>query len=343
VGAGEEIMNIRSNWVDYGKGIGIILMVYAHLLSSAFHGGVQVPERFFRLSDGIIYSFHMPLFFFLSGLFVESSLKKRGMFEYLKDKFQRIFYPYLLWSVMQVGAEVMFSSHTQAGATLPDLFAVIYKPWGQFWFLYSLLLMHIVHAILSLFGRYAKVITGIVAGLLFLNWLPIGAFGIFGFSAHFLFFAGGIIFREIFMKAEQNPLPLWGILLLVTTLIGSTYFLFANMIDPVRLVTTPYKSYYLSFSILGIIVCSAASQYLAWHNIFPFLQTLGTYSLQIYLAHMLAGVGMRMILLLVFGIENWIIQISIGVIFALILPILLQRISDRLNFPYLFELKGRQV
>ncbi|HEX2995384.1 MAG TPA: acyltransferase family protein, partial [Anaerolineales bacterium] len=54
----------RADWVDYAKGIGIILVVYAHLLSSAYHAGLKIPQDFFAYSDSIVYSFHMPLFFF---------------------------------------------------------------------------------------------------------------------------------------------------------------------------------------------------------------------------------------------------------------------------------------
>ena len=63
--------NARKDWVDYAKGIGIILVVYGHLLSSGYHAGLSIPKHFFELSDSIVYTFHMPLFFLLSGLFVE--------------------------------------------------------------------------------------------------------------------------------------------------------------------------------------------------------------------------------------------------------------------------------
>jgi fucose 4-O-acetylase-like acetyltransferase len=332
-------MNIRANWVDYGKGIGIILVVYAHLLSSAYHGGIQVPERFFNLSDSIIYGFHMPFFFFLSGLFVEGSLQKRGAWDYLKDKFLRIFYPYLIWSILQVSVEVIFSSQTQMGATISDLLAVIYRPWGQFWFLYALLLMHITYAGFSYFGKYAKPVLLVSSVILFFYPLPISAFGFFGFRTHFIFFVSGILFKDQFMKMEKYNLPIWAVGLLLATLVGSGYYAFEYSIPPLRLVGSPYPFHFLFLAMLGIIACSALSQYLAGRNIAPFLQTLGRYSLQIYLVHMLAGVGMRMVLLKVFGIHNWIAHIIIGTIFALIAPIILQKISDRLGFPYLFELR----
>lgn len=336
-----ETTQTRANWVDYGKGIGMILVAYAHLLSSAYHAGIQVPERFFNLSDSIIYGFHMPFFFFLSGLFVEGSLQKRGVKAYLRDKFLRVFYPYLIWSVLQVGVEVAFSSQSHQGATLADLFAVYYRPWGQFWFLYALLLMYVTHALFSYFGKYSAPLLFAVSIPFFFAPLRVTEFGLFGFSGHLIFFAGGILFKELAMKAAKYDLPSWGILLLLAALIGSGYYVFTYRIPPLRLVGSPYSFYFLYLSVLGCVAFTALSQYLSRRNSAQFLQTLGLYSLQIYLAHMLAGVGMRMVLLML-GVENWVAQIIIGTTFALAAPILLQKISDKLNFPYLFALKVKE-
>ena len=56
--------NTRFDWVDTAKGLGIILVVIAHVWTKG-------PVRDF------IYSFHMPLFFLLSGYMS----KPRPMFE----------------------------------------------------------------------------------------------------------------------------------------------------------------------------------------------------------------------------------------------------------------------
>ena len=332
-------MNTRANWVDYGKGIGIILMIYGHLLSSAYHGGIKVPEHFFALSDSIIYGFHMPFFFFLSGLFVENSFRKRGAKVYLLDKFSRIAYPYIIWSILQVSVEVIFSDHTQKGATISDLLAVIYRPWGQFWFLYALLLMYVTYAIFNKLGKYATPLMLITAIVLYFYPIPINMMALGSYSIHLIFFTSGIIFRKRFVEAEKLNIPIWVVILLLAALIGSGYFIFENLVEPMRLAGRSHPFYYLYLSILGIIACTALAQYLSKRNIAQFLQTLGAYSLQIYLVHMLAGVGIRMVLLLVFNIQNWIIHMLIGVTFALVIPILMQKISDRLGFPYLFELK----
>jgi fucose 4-O-acetylase-like acetyltransferase len=45
----------RVGWIDFCKGIGIFLVVLGHILRDV-------------IAVDYIYSFHMPLFFFLSGL-----------------------------------------------------------------------------------------------------------------------------------------------------------------------------------------------------------------------------------------------------------------------------------
>ena len=61
----------RLDWVDYAKGIGIILVVYGHVLIGIYNSKIDIPHSFYDYCQKFIYSFHMPLFFFLAGLFYE--------------------------------------------------------------------------------------------------------------------------------------------------------------------------------------------------------------------------------------------------------------------------------
>jgi fucose 4-O-acetylase-like acetyltransferase len=51
----EKTITNRINWIDIAKGIGIFLVVLGHT-------GIPVKLSYW------IYSFHMPLFFFISGM-----------------------------------------------------------------------------------------------------------------------------------------------------------------------------------------------------------------------------------------------------------------------------------
>ena len=78
----------RIDWVDYARGVGIILMVFGH---SGFP--IQVQK--------FIWSFHMPLFFFLSGM-MYNSLKYSRIKELIKRVVKTLIIPYVFFSIIVV-------------------------------------------------------------------------------------------------------------------------------------------------------------------------------------------------------------------------------------------------
>ena len=73
----EKMMN-RIEWIDTAKGIGLLLVIFEHL---------SIPYV-----TAWIYTFHMPLFFFLSG--VVFSGEKYTFQEYLKKRVKALVIPY---------------------------------------------------------------------------------------------------------------------------------------------------------------------------------------------------------------------------------------------------------
>ena len=75
----------RINWIDVARGIGIILVIYGHTLSS----------HSFRY---VIYSFHMPLFFFLSGLVF--TYDKYSIKTTFKKSIKGLLIPYIFFALL---------------------------------------------------------------------------------------------------------------------------------------------------------------------------------------------------------------------------------------------------
>ena len=75
-------MNNRLQHIDIAKGIGILLVVFGHNSDTNIKGKLV----------NIIFSFHMPLFLFLSGLFFNADGKFKKL---ILTKFDSIFKPYL--------------------------------------------------------------------------------------------------------------------------------------------------------------------------------------------------------------------------------------------------------
>jgi len=333
-------MTQRTDWLDYGKGIGIILVVYGHLLSSGYHADLPIPLRFFELSDSVLYTFHMPLFFVLAGLVVENSYRKRGIQRFLVDKFTHLAYPYLLWAVLQTSAELVFSNHVNDSVHVYDLLALPYQPREQFWFLYALMWIYFIYAICRQAGRFAIPFMALVAMVLFAFPIRTDITALHDVCIELPFFVlGAGLGRYGMANAYPRHMPVVIPMVLSVIFVTAGLYVFTKLIAPARL-TEDYGShpfYLLSLALLGTTCCIGWSQYLAQTYRCGVLRLLGTYSLQIFLAHMLVGVAVRTLLLQMFHLHNPVLHIFLGLLAALIAPILLFKLSLRLQVPYLFD------
>ena len=78
----------RDITIDIAKGIGIVLVVLGHVLINSD-------------INRLIYLFHMPLFFFISGIIFYSTYNKDIKFkDYLLKKIKSILIPYFVFSII---------------------------------------------------------------------------------------------------------------------------------------------------------------------------------------------------------------------------------------------------
>ena len=84
----------RFRAVDLAKGIGIILVVLGHSLKQT-----EADAKWIRVLVCLIYSFHMPLFFMLSGFLARKILRMgtyRERLLYIRDRAVRLLIPYFV-------------------------------------------------------------------------------------------------------------------------------------------------------------------------------------------------------------------------------------------------------
>ena len=192
----------RLPWVDYAKGIGIILVVYGHVARGLVNAGLVANPSFLRWLDGVIYGFHMPLFFLLAGLFFFESIEKRGAWRYVGGKLNTLVYPYMLWSLLQGGVEVLLSAYTNSRTTWSEVLALLWAPRAQFWFLYALFFCSVCAALLWVWVRWSRQGRAVVlvgAGLLALSLSPwMGGMAATRYVAgYFGFFALGVLWSVV--------------------------------------------------------------------------------------------------------------------------------------------------
>ena len=84
----------RLTYLDVAKGIGILLVVIGHVY--AFNR--QIVDRFFVVW---LYSFHMPLFFIISGMLIAYKDEK-DIWKFVKKRIKGILIPYVFFSIFSI-------------------------------------------------------------------------------------------------------------------------------------------------------------------------------------------------------------------------------------------------
>lgn len=322
----------RDNWVDCAKGIGIILVVYGHVARGLVKAGIEVPIVFYDLTDSIVYSFHMPLFFFLSGLFFYQSFSKRGCQKLIFSKIDTIFYPFLLWSIIQGSTEVLLSHYTNGNLPLYKVFTLLWAPRAQFWFLYALFVIFVFSAIIySYSAKKYSICIFIAAAFTYIIYDFLPELRIIAFIAkNLVFFCFGIIFTQYFnIKYFSNKTTF--IISFLSFIIGQWYF---HKYLSLRYTDISIAS--LSIALLSIIFIVSISSLLA-KNSSRIISYIGASSMSIFLMHVLAGSGTRVILNKVFHIESFTIHVLVGCIVGITAPVLVLIIIEKFKIPYILS------
>src|SRR5690242_21649611 len=114
-------------WVDFAKGLGISLVVFGHTLRGLIHSNVMTWTSTTSFVDAWIYAFHMPLFFFLSGLFLFRS-KEKPWKEFIWDKIRGLAYPYFVWSAVTLFIKTAVGTAANQPYSVSDFTFIFYKP-----------------------------------------------------------------------------------------------------------------------------------------------------------------------------------------------------------------------
>lgn len=321
-------MSARTEWVDYAKGIGIILVVYGHVARGVHAAGLPIEESWFRLVDSVIYSFHMPLFFFLSGLFFLASLECHGPAGMLASRLRSIAWPYLFWSLLQGLVEVLLSSYTNGSVTPADVASLLWQPRAQFWFLYALFFISVVavfvygwlpqgwHPAVPVLSCLAYILADHLSGGVPLNFVIQNA----------AYFAMGAWFGHL-TRGSHSLRSGWLVTAIVVIAVGGQW-LFHGALELTYTTGPRWMRLMLAMaSVMAVAVfCLSLERYrLYW------LAFLGRASLAIYVMHIVAGSGVRIILQKAMGIDAVAVHLVAGTAFGIGLPLLALRLADRIG------------
>jgi hypothetical protein len=316
----------RIDWVDYAKGICIVMVVMMHStlgveVAAGRHGFMHLVVEFAR-------PFRMPDFFLISGLFL-SRVIDRDWRTYLDRKVVHFFYFYFLWTAIQFAFKASSFAAADGWANVGYLYLQSFiEPFGTLWFIYMLPIFFVVTKLTR--GIYPPVIWGVAAALEIMHvstdWTIIDEF-----AARFVYFYSGYILASyIFALADHTrEKPGQMILGLAAWSVAHGILVFAGLGD------APVMSILLGFA--GACAVIVTGTLLARMQRLQWLRYLGEHSIVVYLAFFLPMAVTR-ILLLKLGIIQDIGVISIIVTMAGILgSLVIWWWGRRTGLNFLFE------
>lgn len=162
--------NKRIDWIDVAKGLGIILVIFAHTI------GRGLPES---ICKGCIYTFHMPLFFILSALTLKLSADGGQLMTKAEKGFKRLIIPALLiYAFITVIRIPRQDSVNWIGFAAEKINALLYASAspihvqnakvagvGMLWFFFSLFAGRILFDFLHLKLKEEKLLTAATAAM----------------------------------------------------------------------------------------------------------------------------------------------------------------------------------
>lgn len=328
----------RITWVDHAKGIGILLVVFGHALRGLLAAEILPDTPTWRFVDAWIYAFHMPLFFFLSGLFILSSTR-RPYPHFVHNKLRTIAYPYVVWSLIQGILLALAANAANSDVLgLTELWRISYLPQMQFWFLYVLFVCMLLGGLVARWPGGAWLMVAFAVALLATHGtVPLGPWGVLYLVRIYLpYFAIGIAFAHLGGVQRWAVVPSWALLLVTAAGFAIVTAAVRMGLDGIDLAGAPVALAGILATIALAALCSRVPRWLkmAW------LEVCGRSSLEIYVAHTIVSAGFRIILIRVFDItEPWTHLVG-GTLVGVLGPLVLVWITQRIGFPYLFSWPG---
>lgn len=326
-------MTDHLTWVNTAKGIGIVLVVLGHVLVGLNGAGLIYDKKMYLLIFDIIYSFHMPLFFFLSGLFFLHSYTKRGALLLIGNKTATIIYPFVIWSAIQIIIEASLANYTNNDESFSHLLTMFLYPKSQFWFLHALFLMFVFNALLfTMLKQWAVWIATLITVCLFVfqDQLFANMAIVDNVTRNLIYFNTGIVWAYIVKSFRPGT----------TTVILSVTFFVVLIYSEFIWIHIPLSKASLLFVLtaaltgIGMIIAMSMHRY---NLLERSMKVFGRYSMEIFIMHILFASGIRIVLQKFFGIQEFWLHLLIGMLAGLLLPLAVLYMINRFHLRFLLQ------
>ena len=344
-------------WVDYDKGISIILVGYGHCLA-VLSGHVSDFDKYplFNYIGTFLFGFRMPLFFIVSGLLVGGGLRKKGLTKYISNRANNILFPLLVWGFIEISLQLISarygSSTTEKNIGFYRYLQLLINPreTGHFWYLNSLFCIGVIYATIKakvsadpLFQAIFGFILYALSAYIHLNDLHAGV--ITDIFQYYLFFAiGDLISQPMLNKASVERLSTWKLFvpLLVIFIIIQYYFTTINLKYPDydnRFVEQKMPFSFLAEALIGCATSISFSFLLQKHKWFTWIRVVGYYSLFIYVMQIITMSFAQVLFQKFIKVNYTPALIALVLLSGICLPIIFYNLCMRWNVWWLYTFK----
>ncbi|ALK08890.1 acyltransferase family protein [Blastochloris viridis] len=310
----------RVFWIDFAKAFGIILVCLGHTIGGLRIDRIGADLEFYNFLRALIYTFHMPLFFFLSGV-LTGFRPSTSVGGFIRSSVVGLILPYVLWSVVFVFVQNAFSGAVNAATPYSDLAQMWWKPIGLFWFFYALFVARAVYFVaMALFGR-----SGMTAAFMaFAALYGLSFAGLTDFNSILMggsFFGLGVLAAPLLSRAPDRRV-------LIAALLAATAawaVLAVATLDP----ATP-RPLWVAAAIAGIAMTVAASRLVPAPNgsVLGGLALIGQASMAIYVAHVMFSATVRAVLYKA-GVYDATLHVVLATAAGVIGPVVLFVLANR--------------
>lgn len=310
-------MAAREDGFDRVKGVAILLVVFGHVWIGMDSAGLIADARLFSTVEAAVYLFHMPVFFFVSGLFFSARAAPR---RFLEHKVLTLLWPLLLWSWVE-GAILWLSGQgaDRGLAGVQDVLAYPVPVKSVFWFLWVLFVLQLAtYAVQRWIAEPRWVLSGLLlgsVGIFLFRLNPGSAVMILENAPYFLLGVLLVPLRQRF--AAPGILPFVGVLA-VFALAEVLWLRFGGVVAWFQLAALGAV---LGFTAVVTRVGGEPGRWLAW---------LGRRTMPVYLVHVIVTSATR-VALLKLGVTDMGTHLVLGIVLGTALPLMLDGAVQRLR------------
>ena len=273
---------VRIDWVDYAKGICIVMVVMMHSVLGVEAATGQTG--FMHVLVAFAKPFRMPDFFLISGLFLAVVID-RDWRTYLDRKVVHFVYFYVLWVTIQFGFKApSFAAESNWGHVGYLYLESFIEPFGTLWFIY---LLPVFFVVTKATRQLPPLAIWVVAALLEMAHISTGWTAIDEFCARFVYFYSGYwLASYVFAWSDRaRAHPVW-------SLAGLALWALVNG-GLVELGTSEWPLLSLALGLAGALAIVTMGTLLARMQWLNFLRYCGEHSIVIYLAFFLPMAATR--------------------------------------------------